>query len=224
MFKTLASLVAVSICSIAYVHSWHYLWDLTNETHEQSGQNAGQPKAQNPETSRVQGIIDAKRYARIASLDLSNTQITSLDGIEFPGSLELLDLRHNQISSLKGVKFPARLQSLYLSHNLMSSLKGVVLPPELRLFHVERNQIPHFDGCVFPKYLTSLRVDEALGSVIPRALKRRAETRALTLELVKRPIEQRAQKPKKSEKEENFFWGGFDFSHLFSSEYANKNK
>jgi hypothetical protein len=64
-------------------------------------------------------------------------------------------------------------------------------------------------------------VDEGLGSVIPRALKQRAETRALTLELVKRPFEQRAQNPKKSEKEKNF---GFDFSHLYSSDYANKNK
>jgi hypothetical protein len=152
---------------------------------------------------------------------LSNTQITSLDGIEFPGSLESLDLRHNLIASLKGVNFPARLQSLYLSHNQISSLKGVVLPPELRLFHVERNQLTHFDGFVFPKYLTSLRVDEGLGSVIPRALKQRAETRALTLDLVKRPFEQRAQTPKKSEKEKNF---GFDFSHLYSSDYANKNK
>jgi Leucine-rich repeat (LRR) protein len=121
LFKPLASLVAVSICSIAYLHSFHYLWNSTNAN-------------QSPETRRVQAIIDGMRHARIASLDLSNMQITTLDGIEFPGSLISLDLRNNQISSFKSVKFPARLESLYLSQNQISSLKGVKLPAELRWF------------------------------------------------------------------------------------------
>jgi Leucine-rich repeat (LRR) protein len=159
------------------------LWDVTNAN-------------QSPETRRVQAIIDEKRHARISSLDLSNIQITSLDGIEFPGSLITLDLSNNQISSLKGVKFPARLESLHLSQNQISSLKGVKLPAELRSLLIDRNKLSHFDGFVFPKYLTSFRVDEGLESVIPRVLKQRAETGALDLKLVK----ERNQGPTQSEK------------------------
>jgi Leucine-rich repeat (LRR) protein len=141
-------------------------------------------------------------------------QITTLDGIEFPGSLISLDLSNNQISSLKSVKFPARLESLYLSQNQISSLKGVKLPAELRWLHLDRNKLSHFDGFIFPKYLTSFRVDEELESVIPRALKQRVESGALELKLVN----ERHQRSKKSDKVKDL---SFSFDDIYGAYWRN---
>jgi Leucine-rich repeat (LRR) protein len=135
-------------------------------------------------------VIDKKRYARIASLDLSYSRITSLKDIEFPGSLTSLDLSHNQISSLKGIKFPARLETLYLSHNQISSLKGVELPRELRHLYVEGNRMSDLDGFIFPAYLNHLHVDEALDSIIPRAVKQKVQRGELNLKIYNRQKKQ----------------------------------
>jgi hypothetical protein len=135
MLRTSMSLVAVAICAMVCMHSSHYLWE-----YQKSGP-VRKHRVLSPEAVRVQAIIDAKRHARIASLDLSYCGITSLEGLEFPGSLISLNLSHNLIRSLKGFKFPARLEALGLSYNQISSLKGIRFPSELRELHIEGNRL-----------------------------------------------------------------------------------
>ena len=66
-------------------------------------------------------------------VDLSDLQITSLDGVIFPESLKGLYLENNQITSLDGVIFPERLECLDLQNNHITSLDGVKLPESLEL-------------------------------------------------------------------------------------------
>ena len=74
------------------------------------------------------------------SIFLSNNQITTLKGVEFPTlRLDELDLSHNQITSLEGVKFPDTLRTLNLSHNQITTLEGVTFPVRLRTLDLSNN-------------------------------------------------------------------------------------
>jgi hypothetical protein len=133
------------------------------------------------ESQRVQAIVDQKRHVRIAFLNMSNQRISSLQDLEFPGSLDTLVLSHNQISSVKGVRFPARLTSLDLSHNQITCMKGALLPAGLTSLNLGGNAMSQLDGFVFPARLTSLRLDKQLKPFVPKALLQRVKDGRLTI-------------------------------------------
>ena len=55
-------------------------------------------------------------------LDLSRTQLTSLEGVQLPGNLQWLDLSYTKLTSLEGVQLPGNLQVLYLYNTNLTSL------------------------------------------------------------------------------------------------------
>ena len=77
----------------------------------------------------------------LLDLDLTNQNITSLEGIAFSDGLKKLNLSDNQITSLTGVKFPANLMALNLMSNGIKSLEGVHFPHTLMLLSLGFNPI-----------------------------------------------------------------------------------
>lgn len=65
-------------------------------------------------------------------LELSGTQLTSLEGVQLPGSLQMLNLSYTKLTSLEGVQLPGSLQRLKLSYTRLTSLEGVQLPGNLQ--------------------------------------------------------------------------------------------
>ncbi|DBA03928.1 TPA: hypothetical protein N0F65_010581 [Lagenidium giganteum] len=114
-------------------------------------------------------------------LDLTGNQITSLEGFDFPSSLERLILDFNNLPSLsasslppaltslfirkitlksfKSFEFPSTLQKLYLDGNIeLTSLRGLVMPDTLQLLSCSDCRIAEIAGVVFPKSLTQLQI------------------------------------------------------------------
>ena len=93
----------------------------------------------------------------VIRLNLSRTQIKSLDGVKLPGELLNLDLEYTPIQSLDGVKLPGGLQQLNLSFcNQLKSFNGVRLPERLQRLYLSGISIQYFDGITLPQGLQIL--------------------------------------------------------------------
>ena len=69
-------------------------------------------------------------------LDLSRTQLTSLEGVQLPGSLQELYLYDTPLTSLEGIQLPGNLQRLDLCFTQLTSLEGVQLPGNLQVLYL----------------------------------------------------------------------------------------
>ena len=110
-------------------------------------------------------------------LDLSNTNLTSLSGVELPAGLQKLDLSFSQLTSLSGVELPAGLQELDLSFSQLTSLSGVELPVGLQKLDLGFTQLTSLSGVELPVGLQVLNLGDIplmglKGMNLPADLKR----------------------------------------------------
>ncbi|KAJ0405922.1 hypothetical protein ATCC90586_005867 [Pythium insidiosum] len=120
--------------------------------------------------------------ATLKDLDLTNNQISTLEGFHLPSSLERLTLDFNPIKSLNATDvpsslrqlmlkkcgitglssfaFPKNLQEVYLDGNQdLTTLEGLVLPGKLRTFDCTNcPALTRITGVKFPETLKKLRV------------------------------------------------------------------
>ena len=95
-------------------------------------------------------------HREMHTLYLYNNQISSLDWVELPRSLQVLRLYNNQLTSLNWVKFPRSLHTLYLYNNQLTSLAWARFPSSLIALDLYNNQISSLDWVNFPSSLQSL--------------------------------------------------------------------
>jgi hypothetical protein len=75
-------------------------------------------------------------------LDLSGTDLTTLEDVPFPEGIEQLDVSRTRITSLKGT--PAGVRSLHCNGCAISSLEGV--PDSLECLYCRNSGLTTFDG------------------------------------------------------------------------------
>ena len=74
------------------------------------------------------GKLTVGELASVTYLDLSDSNLSSLDGMEYLTGLTYLDLSDNNISSLEGLERCDELQYLDLSGNRLDSLDSLAEP------------------------------------------------------------------------------------------------
>lgn len=91
---------------------------------------------------------------KIISLDISNRNLTTLEGIEFPENITELYCQYNQLTSIKGC--PKTVTCLLCNDNLLTNFK--YFPRNLTYLNISNNPIKTLKGC--PKKLVSLHSNE----------------------------------------------------------------
>lgn len=113
----------------------------------------------------------------VTEVDLTSNQLTSLDGLDFPSSMELLTLDLNALTSTKASNFPDSLLRLYLRKNSIDSLAKFRFSSSLQKLYLNGNQqLTTLKGAVFPDSLQYLecsdcRITEIVGVAFPTKLK-----------------------------------------------------
>ena len=108
--------------------------------------------------TNISSLEDISLPQSLQSLDLSGTNISSLEGISLPQSLQSLDLSNTNISSLEDISLPQSLQSLDLSNTSISSLEGISLPQSLQSLGLRHTNISSLEGISLPQSLQSLNL------------------------------------------------------------------
>ncbi|KAL3658519.1 hypothetical protein V7S43_016403 [Phytophthora oleae] len=113
----------------------------------------------------------------VTEVDLTSNQLTSLDGLDFPSSVQLLTLDLNALTSTKASNFPDSLLRLYLRKNSIDSLAKFRFSSSLQNLYLNGNQqLSTLKGAVFPDSLQYLecsdcRITEIVGVKFPTKLK-----------------------------------------------------
>ncbi|KAG3113668.1 hypothetical protein PI125_g7097 [Phytophthora idaei] len=113
----------------------------------------------------------------VTEVDITSNQLTSLDGLEFPSSVQMLTLDLNALTSTSASNFPENLQKLYLRKNSITSLAKFRFSSELQNLYLNGNQqLTTLEGAVFPDSLQYLecsdcRITEIVGVAFPSSLK-----------------------------------------------------
>ncbi|SGZ55671.1 CIC11C00000005153 [Sungouiella intermedia] len=81
---------------------------------------------------------------------------SKLSSLKFPDSVEILDLSDCDIESLEGFEFPVSLIELKLQHNRILELKNLKFPERLRVLNVNFNETKTFYRCDFPNLFREL--------------------------------------------------------------------
>ena len=89
-------------------------------------------------------------------LDLSETNLTSLKGVNFPDGLQVLCLSYTNLTSLEGTDLPSGLQKLGLASTNLTSLEGVEFPSGLQMLDLSRANLTSLEGVEFPTGLQML--------------------------------------------------------------------
>lgn len=112
--------------------------------------------------NQITSLQDVQFPTTLEQLDLHGNQIASLRGIQFPNSLVSLVLRGNQITSLKEVQFPIALQELDLSFNRITEFKSkrIVFPNTLHFLDLRGNFITRLERVIFPSSLKILLLNK----------------------------------------------------------------
>lgn len=92
------------------------------------------------------------------TLDLSFTDLTTLEGIFLPQSLEKLDLSYTDISSLHGIALPQNLQRLYLHSSRIKDLEGITLPQGLQTLDLSDTELTSISSVPLPQKLKLLNL------------------------------------------------------------------
>lgn len=80
------------------------------------------------------------------TLNLQDTLITEIKGLENLTNLHILDFRGNQITEIKGLETLINLTRLTLSNNQISKIKGFEKLTNLQELWLDRNQISEIEG------------------------------------------------------------------------------
>ncbi|KAJ0401700.1 hypothetical protein P43SY_006150 [Pythium insidiosum] len=97
--------------------------------------------------------------ATLKDLDLTNNQISTLEGFHLPSSLERLTLDFNPIKSLNATDVPSSLRQLMLKKCGITSLSSFDFPKNLQEVYLDGNQdLTTLEGLVLPGKLRTLRV------------------------------------------------------------------
>ncbi|KAG7386979.1 hypothetical protein PHYPSEUDO_014855 [Phytophthora pseudosyringae] len=113
----------------------------------------------------------------VTEVDITSNQLTSLDGLDFPSSVQMLTLDLNALTSTKASNFPENLQKLYLRKNSIDSLAKFRFSSSLQNLYLNGNQqLTTLEGAVFPDSLQYLecsdcRITEIVGVTFPTSLK-----------------------------------------------------
>ncbi|KAG7394385.1 hypothetical protein PHYBOEH_005261 [Phytophthora boehmeriae] len=113
----------------------------------------------------------------VTEIDITDNQLKSLDGLEFPSSCLELTLDFNRLTSAKASNFPENLLKLYLRKNSIDSLSSFRFPAKLQQLYLNGNQqLTTLEGAVFPDSLQYLecsdcRITEIVGVTFPSSLK-----------------------------------------------------
>ena len=103
-------------------------------------------------------------------LDLTSTNLTSLEGVVLPQGLKRLVLSDTKITSLEGAILPYGLQELDLSNTKMASLKGAILPYGLQVLDLSNTSLTSLEGAILPYGLQVLNLSNtklaSLGGMI----------------------------------------------------------
>jgi len=94
--------------------------------------------------------------SRLLELNLRATNLTSLEGIRLPAGLRELNLNATNLTSLNGVKLPASLRNLRLSGTYLTSLSGIELPANLQVLDLSVTNLESLNGIRIPKCLQEL--------------------------------------------------------------------
>ena len=89
-------------------------------------------------------------------LNLSDTKLTSLEGVQLPGNLQRLNLSHTKLSSLEGVQLPGNLRELDLNGTPLTNLEGVQLPWNLQKLYLSSTRLTSLEGVQLPGNLKEL--------------------------------------------------------------------
>lgn len=92
----------------------------------------------------------------LQKLNLSGTELTSLEGVKLPQGLQELDLCRTNLTSLEGITLPQGLQELYLSDTKLTSLEGITLPQGLMKLDLSRTELTSLEGVTLPPGLQEL--------------------------------------------------------------------
>lgn len=91
-------------------------------------------------------------------LDLSNTELTTLKGIDLPDRVQELSLCNLKMTSLEGARLPDGLQKLDLYGTAITRLDNVTLPRGLKWLGLRHTGLRSLDGVVLPEGLQELHL------------------------------------------------------------------
>ena len=114
-------------------------------------------------------------------LDLRDTWLTSLEGVQLPKNLRELDLSHTKLTSLEGVQLPKNLQELDLSYTKLTSLEGVQLPRNLQVLNLSFSQLTSLEGVQLPGNLQELYLNNTNLTSLPESIRKLKALKALDL-------------------------------------------
>ena len=109
----------------------------------------------------------------VVKLDISGSNITSLDGIENLVHLTTLYCYSNELRSLNGIENLVNLTTLHCSHNQLTSLSGIQNLVNLTTLFCSDNQLTSLNGIENLVHLTNLYYENNPINHIPPNLVRR---------------------------------------------------
>ncbi len=143
--------------SVPVVNSFLFLAELTSHDILQSQDvrlyNALKKARPNLDTDN-NGAITIEELSEISgALDLSNSNLESIDGLQACTGISELYISNNKISDLEPIAGLGNLKALFADNNNISEI--VALPEGLEVLNVEKNQITNME-CI--RFMTGLRI------------------------------------------------------------------
>ncbi|KAL0036903.1 hypothetical protein WJX77_004420 [Trebouxia sp. C0004] len=94
----------------------------------------------------IEKIVRLNACSQLIRLDLSNNNLTSLEGVSQNVTLKWLSAQSNQITALTGLDTLKQLQVLDLGHNALSGRLTITGLPSLRALMLNDNQLTGIEG------------------------------------------------------------------------------
>jgi len=94
----------------------------------------------------VNGVKRARVNGDIKKLDLSNRNLTKIDGLERLHNLESLKLSYNRLTNVDGLNKLKNLRGLDLSHNKITWIDGLSELSELEWLYMYNNRMNRIEG------------------------------------------------------------------------------
>jgi Leucine-rich repeat (LRR) protein len=97
-------------------------------------------------SSNIKSLEGIENLINLKYLNCNNNNLTSLEGIENLINLKYLNCNNNNLTSLEGIENLTNLNTLYCIYNQLISLEGIENLVNLEILHCNHNQITSLKG------------------------------------------------------------------------------
>ncbi|ETI38047.1 hypothetical protein F443_16142 [Phytophthora nicotianae P1569] len=103
-------------------------------------------------------IVMVKSLPSITQLNLKSNNISRLENVSIPSTIQTLDLSKNAFTSFQNFTFPSSLKKLIASNGKLISLHNFSFPDSVTTLNLANNPITSINGVVFPNSLKVLSI------------------------------------------------------------------